>query len=67
MVHDPMDLSTVERKLTCGEYSTSHGFISDMRLIFDNSYQYNGKGTQVSMYIYRRGKYVMARVNNYVV
>ncbi|KAJ1912764.1 hypothetical protein IWQ60_009516 [Tieghemiomyces parasiticus] len=42
IVRHPMDLSTVEKKLTAGQYETVVDFIADMRLIFSNCVLYNG-------------------------
>ncbi|KAM8828593.1 bromodomain-containing protein 3-like isoform 2-T3 [Spinachia spinachia] len=37
----PMDLNTVKKKLTRGEYQDAQGFAADVRLIFSNCYKYN--------------------------
>ncbi|KAI8079591.1 Bromodomain-containing protein [Gilbertella persicaria] len=41
IVKRPMDLSTMERKLTQQEYRTADEFESDMSLMFSNCYLYN--------------------------
>lgn len=41
IIKEPMDLSTVERKLKEGEYPTKESFESDMRLIWSNASTYN--------------------------
>ena len=43
----PMDLSTVEANLVMGQYSSLQEFLTDMKLIFQNSFKYNSKGTKV--------------------
>ncbi|ORX51950.1 Bromodomain-containing protein [Hesseltinella vesiculosa] len=48
-IRKPMDLSTVEGKLTHLAYVTVHHFIADMRLIFSNCYQYNGMDSHAAI------------------
>ncbi|KAI8361275.1 Bromodomain-containing protein [Mortierella sp. GBAus27b] len=49
VVKYPMDLSTVERKLTGIEYDTVDDFVRDVNLIFTNCYLYNGQESPVSI------------------
>ncbi|CAJ1071280.1 bromodomain-containing protein 3-like [Xyrichtys novacula] len=37
----PMDLGTVKKKMTRGEYHDAQSFAADVRLIFSNCYKYN--------------------------
>ncbi|OMJ75724.1 hypothetical protein SteCoe_25061 [Stentor coeruleus] len=46
-ITEPMDLSTIENKLLCGEYISSHQFAHDMRLIWNNSFFYNAKNSHL--------------------
>ncbi len=46
-VEKPMDLSTVKKKLTLGQYTQLQDFIADMALIFNNSFCYNSKNSGV--------------------
>lgn len=48
-VKEPMDLSTVERKLNENQYAKVSEFAADIRKIWNNSFLYNAKGS----YIYR--------------
>ncbi|ORY94273.1 Bromodomain-containing protein [Lobosporangium transversale] len=48
VIKNPMDLSTVERKLNSLEYETTEDFGKDIQLIFDNCYLYNGIDAPVS-------------------
>ena len=48
VVKHPVDLSTIGRKLVLGQYTASQDFVSDMKLIFSNSYVYNKKDPKVS-------------------
>ncbi|KAJ1957280.1 hypothetical protein IWQ62_005130, partial [Dispira parvispora] len=48
IVKHPMDLSTVEKKLTAGQYVEVDDFVADLRLIFSNCYLYNGSEAVVS-------------------
>ncbi|XP_078077521.1 uncharacterized protein LOC144499281 [Mustelus asterias] len=49
IVEEPMDLSTIENKLTEKKYSSKWDFESDFRLMFDNCEQYNGKGNEYTL------------------
>ncbi|KAF9954404.1 hypothetical protein BGZ72_004613, partial [Mortierella alpina] len=49
VVKNPMDLSTVERKLNNVEYETVDDFVNDISLIFSNCYLYNGRELPVSI------------------
>lgn len=48
-VKQPMDLSTIQKKLSNWEYQTPEEFESDVRLIFKNCYVFNPEGTIVNM------------------
>ena len=47
IIKKPMDLATIEKKLTNLEYSTAQDFINDTRLIFTNCYLYNPPNSDV--------------------
>eukprot|EP00358_Blepharisma_japonicum_P006604 CAMPEP_0202941162 /NCGR_PEP_ID=MMETSP1395-20130829/1272_1 /ASSEMBLY_ACC=CAM_ASM_000871 /TAXON_ID=5961 /ORGANISM="Blepharisma japonicum, Strain Stock R1072" /LENGTH=333 /DNA_ID=CAMNT_0049636119 /DNA_START=200 /DNA_END=1198 /DNA_ORIENTATION=+ len=47
VIKEPMDLSTVEKKLRAGEYENGYQFAMDMRLIWSNSFQYNAKNSDL--------------------
>mmetsp|Transcript_21403 Transcript_21403/g.34619 ORF Transcript_21403/g.34619 Transcript_21403/m.34619 type:complete len:368 (-) Transcript_21403:86-1189(-) len=47
IIKQPMDLGTVERKLTNGKYKDIDGFAKDMRLIWDNTMTYNVEGSDI--------------------
>lgn len=46
-VPEPMDLSTVEKKLKNGEYSTMHEFAADVKKIWSNAMAYNAEGSSI--------------------
>lgn len=48
IVTKPMDLSTVEKKLTEGSYTDVEEFSSDMRQIWQNCYTFNGGDSPLS-------------------
>lgn len=48
-VKEPMDLSTVSKKLNNWEYKTMEEFEYDVKLTFDNCYKFNPEGTIVNM------------------
>ncbi|KAK5851773.1 hypothetical protein PBY51_023300 [Eleginops maclovinus] len=43
----PMDLGTVKRKMSEGQYVDAQGFAADVRLIFSNCYKYNPPNHEV--------------------
>ncbi len=42
-IKKPMDLSQIRMKINDNAYSTREEFLSDIRLIYENSQAYNGK------------------------
>jgi hypothetical protein len=49
IIHHPMDLGTVRRKLESGQYRTVQQWKDDVELIWDNSYHFNGRQSLVSV------------------
>ena len=47
IVKEPMDLGTVERNLRNGVYANPSQFASDIRKIWNNSFLYNAKGSDI--------------------
>lgn len=47
-VKNPMDLSTMERKVTAGEYGSAGEFMDDMDLIVNNCVLFNGQESDIS-------------------
>ncbi|KAJ3086504.1 hypothetical protein HK102_013016, partial [Quaeritorhiza haematococci] len=47
IIKDPMDLSTIQKKLDRGEYETASDFEHDVRLMFNNCYTFNPPGDGV--------------------
>ena len=47
VIKQPMDLSTINRKLSTNEYEGPKEFEQDIRLMFKNCYRYNPSGTPV--------------------
>lgn len=47
IVKEPMDLSTVEKNLRNGLYASPSQFASDVRKIWNNSFLYNAKGSDI--------------------
>jgi hypothetical protein len=48
IIKTPMDLGTVKKKLSHNVYTTPEQFVEEIRLIWQNSYQYNGTEHVVS-------------------
>ncbi|OZJ03714.1 hypothetical protein BZG36_03297 [Bifiguratus adelaidae] len=48
VIEQPMDISTVDRKLNNNQYPSVDNFIQDVRLIFSNCYAYNGLESPIS-------------------
>lgn len=46
-IKEPMDLTTVERKLKNGAYPSTTNFIQDVRKIWTNAWSYNMPGTSI--------------------
>ncbi|KAI9013996.1 Bromodomain-containing protein [Phycomyces nitens] len=49
IVKHPMDLNTVDRKLSNLEYTDVEDMIADIRLVFSNCYKFNGPEAMISM------------------
>lgn len=49
VIKNPMDLSTIQNKLSNGDYETADDFEKDIRLVFTNCYIFNPEGTAVNM------------------
>jgi bromodomain-containing factor 1 len=49
IVKQPMDLGTIQNKLTNNEYENGDDFEKDVRLVFKNCYAFNPEGTDVNM------------------
>ena len=47
VIKKPMDLSTIESKMNKGEYTLAKQFQSDMELMLNNCFKFNGPGTPV--------------------
>jgi len=47
VIHNPMDLGTIEQRLLGRKYRTVEAFKSDIILTFENALQYNQDGTEV--------------------
>lgn len=46
-IKEPMDFSTVERKLKSGAYASTNSFVQDVRKIWNNAWSYNEPGTEI--------------------
>lgn len=47
IIRKPMDLSTIHKKLTTGQYSDPWEYVDDVWLMFDNAWLYNRKASKV--------------------
>lgn len=48
IISKPMDLGTVKKKLNHNVYESAQEFVDDMRLVWGNTYRYNGEHHDVS-------------------
>ncbi|BFZ58266.1 transcription initiation at TATA-containing promoter protein [Savitreella phatthalungensis] len=48
IITKPMDLGTIDRKLSKGEYATIDGFIEDVELVWTNCVKFNGPDSVIS-------------------
>lgn len=48
VIKEPMDLSTITKKLESGEYKDADAFIADVRLMLNNCFTYNHPDSQVA-------------------
>lgn len=49
VIKQPMDLSTITKKLQSNEYNTAADFEKDIRLMFKNCYTFNPEGSPVNL------------------
>ncbi|XP_004231798.1 transcription factor GTE8 [Solanum lycopersicum] len=49
VIKHPMDLGTINKRLTSGAYSTPREFLADVRLMFSNALTYNPPGNIVNV------------------
>ncbi|OZJ04269.1 hypothetical protein BZG36_02474 [Bifiguratus adelaidae] len=49
VIEHPMDLSTIEHKLTNAQYLNVRDFTKDMELMFDNCWKFNGVGSAIGV------------------
>ncbi|XP_051752640.1 bromodomain testis-specific protein isoform X2 [Ctenopharyngodon idella] len=47
IIHQPMDMGTIKKKMETREYTDALQFAADMRLMFSNCYKYNPPGHEV--------------------
>ncbi|TRY66366.1 hypothetical protein DNTS_035184 [Danionella cerebrum] len=47
IIHQPMDLGTIKKKMETREYTDALQFAADVRLMFSNCYKYNPPGHEV--------------------
>lgn len=67
VIKQPMDLSTISKKLDLNEYATAEAFMADVRLMLNNCFTYNAPDSQVTKMGRNLEKYfntAMAKMNS---
>ncbi|XP_069084164.1 chromatin remodeling regulator CECR2 isoform X2 [Pleurodeles waltl] len=49
IIKNPMDISSIEKKLNSGHYITKEQFVSNMKTMFTNCLKYNGESSEYTM------------------
>lgn len=49
IIKNPMDISSIEKKLNSGYYITKEQFVSNMKTMFTNCLKYNGESSEYTM------------------
>ena len=49
VISKPMDLNSIKRNLSYNFYPSAREFVADMKLIWNNCYEYNGEDHEISL------------------
>ncbi|KAI8606980.1 Bromodomain-containing protein, partial [Chytriomyces sp. MP71] len=62
IVTHPMDISTIQKKLDTGAYTSAHGFVDDLNLMFENCWRFNGRESLVGLMAVRLQAYMQTQL-----
>ncbi|XP_052064684.1 uncharacterized protein LOC127704607 isoform X2 [Mytilus californianus] len=66
IIKKPMDLSTIEKKLTSGGYRTTKKFVADFNLMINNCFQFSGADSELGRMATRLRKYINKCIKIYI-
>ncbi|XP_063400775.1 uncharacterized protein LOC134685205 isoform X2 [Mytilus trossulus] len=66
IIKKPMDLSTIEKRLTSGGYRTTKKFVADFNLMINNCFQFSGADSELGRMATRLRKYINKCIKIYV-
>ncbi|CAG2225551.1 Cat eye syndrome critical region protein 2 homolog [Mytilus edulis] len=66
IIKKPMDLSTIEKRLTSGGYRTTKKFVADFNLMINNCFQFSGADSELGRMATRLRKFINKCIKIYI-